>query len=117
MNNKINKYEDIFDNVDVEFIPSFIKLTGVTFEGRQDIIKKLKTNDKLKLIRKSDNKYDKCAIEVISVHGSVGWIPQKYILPLAQEIDNGISWIAKVKNIIGENKDSLGIVIDLITLS
>ena len=53
--------ENIFidTNIDFELIPEVIRLTGVTFEGRQEIISKLNLNEKIYLKRDPFNEYDK----------------------------------------------------------
>lgn len=42
----------------------FLKIVGVTFENRQNLIKKLQVNEELKLVREPNNLFDKNAVAV-----------------------------------------------------
>lgn len=54
------------------------KLVGVTFEGRQDVIKVLTGQEPLRVRRESDNKYDPKAVAV-DVQFGEDWTPIGYI--------------------------------------
>ncbi len=56
----------------------YIKAAGVTFDGRQNIIKKLKIGDKLRFQPEPTNPYDYHAIRIISEDGEcVGYVPKE----------------------------------------
>lgn len=55
-------------------------VAGVTFEGRQEFLKKLFNNcskSVVKFVREPDNKYDQCAIKVVVDGMHVGYVPRK----------------------------------------
>jgi len=111
--------ENIFidTNIDFEPLPEFIKLTGVTFEGRQNIISQLKLNQSIFLKRDPFNEYDKYAIKVFTNYKGkeiqIGWIPKLTAQTLAPEIDAGIKWSGLIGKIIGGNDKNYGILIKL----
>jgi hypothetical protein len=54
-----------------------IRLTGVTYEGRQGIISKLRPHDQITISRDRNNKYDKNAIGIYNNQNqNIGWIPR-----------------------------------------
>lgn len=56
----------------------YIKAAGVTFDGRQEIIKKLKIGDKLRFQPEPTNPYDYHAVRIISEDGeSIGYVPKE----------------------------------------
>jgi|GEM_PF-5464351 len=83
-------------------------VVGVTFEGRQDLIKKLHVGQSIKLVREPENIHDENAIEVIvQDNNSIGYINRdlaKKIAPIMDKnhditmIEGKISSIYQVKN-------------------
>lgn len=106
--------EDMYVNVDMETIPKYAKIAGVSFYDRQRLIESISVGDVLKLKRDYKNEYDKYAIAVCSKAGNVGWIPKYISKVLASELDCGITWLAKVTCITGLDKDTKGVNIELI---
>lgn len=106
--------EDVFVNVDVEIIPEFTKIAGVSFYDRQEIIKQIKVGDTLQLKRDYQNEYDKYAIGVYSNDNNVGWIPKYISQKLAWELDCGLNWVVKVTDITGQDKETKGVNIQLL---
>lgn len=103
-----------YSNCDFEDIPECINLAGVTMENRQNIIAQLDPHTPILLIRDSFNQYDKNAIAVKTINGvMIGWIPKQYASILAPEIDNGISWYAKIDKIVGNEETLRGVSIRL----
>jgi len=111
--------ENIFidTNLDFEYIPEIIKLSGVTFEGRQEIISKLKLDEKIYLKRNPLNEYDKYAIKVFTRYEEkniqIGWIPKSIAKIISPEIDAGVKWSGKINKIIGGNDKNYGILIKI----
>lgn len=108
--------EEMYINVDMDKIPKFTKLAGVSFNNRQDFINDLSETTKIELVRDYKNKYDRCAIGVYNGNVLVGWIPKYISEKLAPEIDSGIRWTANIKNITGIEKDTKGVNIELVCL-
>lgn len=106
--------EDMYYNVDMDDIPKYTKIVGVSFYDRQQIINSLKINQMLELKRDYNNKYDKNAIGVYDKNKLVGWISKQLSEKLAPEIDNGLCWEAIIKQITGNDKDMKGVNIELI---
>jgi len=111
--------ENIFidTNIDFEPLPEFIKLTGVMFEDRQNIISQLELNQSVYFERDPFNEHDRYAIKVITSYEGkdvqIGWIPKLTAQSLAPEIDSGIKWSGVVGKIIGGNDKNYGILIKL----
>lgn len=106
-----------FENFDFEEIPNVIKLSGVSWGERQQVIAKLKPNTPLKMIRDYNNPYDKNAIFISLVDGTqVGWIPKRQAEILAPQLDAGFSWNVTVKEVIGSHETNYGLLINLIHL-
>lgn len=106
--------EEMYLNVDMDMIPKFAKLTGVSFGGKQEIVKTLTNDAELQLKRDYANIYDKNAIGVYSKDVQVGWIPKYLAVKLAPEIDAGIKWHVIVKEVTGQDKDMKGVNVELI---
>ncbi|MBQ4479137.1 MAG: HIRAN domain-containing protein [Victivallales bacterium] len=54
-----------------------LKVAGVTFEGRQEILKGMMGAPRLaRLVREPDNKYDPNAIAVVANGQKIGYIPK-----------------------------------------
>ena len=111
--------ENIFidTNMDFEPIPQLINLSGVTFEGRQDIISQLEIGQVISLVRDPFNKWDKFAIKVFTIYNNrdiqIGWIPKNIAQILAPEIDAGVKWYGIIDKIIGGNDKNWGILVKL----
>lgn len=73
-----------------------LKVVGVTFEGRQEIIKQLSRCDTITLRRESTNRFDKNAIMVMSEKGQVGYIGKDYASILAPLMDGGTQFNASI---------------------
>lgn len=88
------------------------KLTGVTFDGRQENIALLDGNTKLKLQRDRRNTYDFFAVSVLAeVNGSwidVGFIPRPMNKKLCSMLDNGDDLDVVVHRITGGMVSSNG---------
>jgi len=96
------------------------KLVGVTFEGRQDVIKQLKGNEELRFRREPENAYDAnaVAVDVLVYTGDIPnqssleeWIPIGYIArdknsDLAKLLTDGKHATIKMSEITGGGEAS-----------
>lgn len=73
-----------------------LKVVGVTFEGRQEIIKQLNKNDVITIRREPSNRFDINAIAVWSEKGQVGYIGKDYATILAPMMDAGTKFEATI---------------------
>lgn len=85
------------------------KLVGVTFEGRQDIIKMLTGDEYLRVRREPENEYDKKAVAV-DVLIAEEWHPIGYIAKdknsdIAASVDAGNDVLIRIAGITGGGKD------------
>lgn len=91
----------------------YTKVVGVSFEGRQEMVRKLETGQSVTLVRQPENMHDKNAIAVISSNGEqIGFLKAKLSKDLAPLMDNGIQYIAEITSINGNdetNMDTLGV--------
>lgn len=99
------------------------KLVGVTFEGRQDLIKELSGSEELRFRREPDNEYDKNAVAVDAlIKGEVAygedWKPVGYIAKdknteLAKILDDGKHAQVKIGDITGGDDKAYGVNIEI----
>ena len=109
--------EDMFVNVDVEQIPKFTKIAGVSFYDRQQLIAQIKVGDILQLKRDYKNEYDKFAIGIYANNNHIGWMPKYISEKLAWELDCGLKWVAQVMDITGIDKETKGVNIQLLYIN
>lgn len=90
------------------------KLSGVTFEGRQNIIANLLPQTKIYMEQDYHNSYDKNAIGVFIAEGiQIGWIPANLAKELAPKMDDGSEYTAKIRQILGGNEYNYGVEIEV----
>ncbi len=106
--------EQMYHNIDLDKIPNYTKVVGVSFYDRQQVINELSIGDKLFLKRDYKNEHDKFAIGVYFNNKPIGWLSRALAMKLAPEIDNGLYWEAIVTDITGHNNDTKGVNIRLI---
>ncbi|USK48030.1 HIRAN domain-containing protein [Bacillus sp. CMF12] len=91
-----------------------IRLSGVTYEGRQSVIARISEYDSIYLERDYHNRFDENAIGVFHYTGvSIGWIPREVARFLAPQMDDGATIHAKILRIVGGNDLSYGVEIIL----
>ena len=73
-----------------------LKVVGVTFDGRQEIIKQLTRNDAITIRREPTHKFDTTAIAVWSDKGQIGYIGKDYSSILAPMMDAGTKFEATI---------------------
>lgn len=87
------------------------KVAGVSFDGRQRIIRQTRVGESLSLVREPNNPYDRNAIMVLNGSGNqLGFIPKEIASTLASDMDSGSKYIATVTAITGTNPgDTMGV--------
>src|SRR5574344_1400691 len=91
----------------------YTKLSGTSF--RQDAIKKVTTNTKLRLIPRPENEYDQFAIEVQALledgWTQIGWIPKGQNVDMAMWMGEGGSVDIEVSSVTGgtEKAPTMGV--------
>lgn len=87
-----------------------VRLAGVTYEGRQEIIARMNKDNKIQLKRDKNNKYDKNAIGVYTTQNqNIGWIPRDVASALTPSMDSGTIYHIKINKILGGNGYNYGI--------
>ena len=102
-----------------------IKAAGVTYEGRQEVLKYLSQfrpeNLTVTLERDTDNTYDRNAIRIV-VHipylkkkAKIGYVPKAYSSEIARLMDQGVNVRARLLGIIGgySYKETFGALLDV----
>ncbi len=80
------------------------KIAGVTFEGRQDVVRELEVGAKLQVVRQPLNEYDPNAIALLDPHGRpVGFFNKHLAADLAPRIDAGAVYDVEVSDVTGGN--------------
>ena len=87
----------------------FTKIVGVTFEGRQDVLRSLREGDDLMLERQPENPYDANAIAVRYGQLQLGFIRREIARELAPHIDGGRSYRVSITGITGGSGKSIGV--------
>lgn len=94
----------------VKAIDKTTKLSGVTYEGRQNLLAKMSVYDSISLRRDYHNRYDRNAIGVYNTQNqNIGWIPREIAVTLAPDMDSGVQLFTKIKQISGGNGYNYGI--------
>lgn len=73
-----------------------IKLAGVSYGKRQQVISRLEVGSPVRLVRERSNRNDKNAVSVYVGWSSVGWIPAEVAVELAPLLDAGTKYDAIV---------------------
>lgn len=92
----------------------FSKLVGVTFEGRQEVIKVMSEDDPIRVRREADNEYDKNAVAVDVNPGDDLWLPIGYIAKdknsdIAAALDAGKEVSITIASLTGGGKKTYGV--------
>lgn len=89
------------------------KLVGVTFEGRQEVIKVLTGNEQLRVRREADNKFDKNAVAVDVQFGEtwapIGFIAKDKNADIAAALDAGNEVYIAIASLTGGGEKSYGV--------
>jgi single-stranded-DNA-specific exonuclease len=80
------------------------KIVGVTFEGRQRIVARLRVGEEVKLVRDPYNSYDSNAIKVVNMAGQqVGFLSREIVSDLARKMDRGHRYKCTISSVTGGN--------------
>lgn len=80
----------------------YLKVAGVTYDNRQDIIKTLKAGDTLKFRAEINNAYDEYAVSVLTSDGrSIGFIDKEHNRSIHKNLRAGKEYNVEVANITG----------------
>jgi single-stranded-DNA-specific exonuclease len=95
----------------VELRPAlYTKVVGVTFEGRQDVVARLRPGEPLRLVREPANPQDPHAVRVVREDGtSVGYLSAAVAGRLAPQMDRGARYRATVADVTGGGDRYLGV--------
>lgn len=89
-----------------------MKLTGVTFEGRQSYVSRLYSGEELSVRAVDDNPYDENCIELFDPEGnSVGFVPKGRNQEFRSDINKGYVFSAKVEQVTGGGTYNYGVVV------
>lgn len=87
------------------------KVTGVTFEGRQEIIKRLVGNEPCKIVAEPSNRYDPNALAVLVAYDGqvhhVGYVPREIAAEIAPHLE-GEDTLAQLVEVNGGFEQSDG---------
>ncbi|MGV2939612.1 HIRAN domain-containing protein [Mesobacillus sp. LC4] len=79
-----------------------VRLAGVKFEGRQEVINRLSIDDHIYMERDYFNQHDRNAIGVFNEYDeSIGWIPRETAAKLSPLIDGGQEFEVRLNRILG----------------
>lgn len=93
----------------------YTKIVGVSFEGRQNLIKDLKTGEEVFLQRQPENIHDKNAIAIQDANGvQLGFLKAKLSKDLSRYIDKGVEYTATITSVTGLDTDDNHIGVNLI---
>jgi single-stranded-DNA-specific exonuclease len=88
----------------------YTKVVGVTFEGRQEIIKNLEAGDELRLVREAENEYDDSAIRVETEEKEqIGYLNSGLAQHLAPYLDVGFHYQVVISEVTGGEQKNLGV--------
>ena len=88
----------------------YTKVVGVSFEGRQEIIKDMQEGQELQLLREPANPYDNFAIRVETETGTqVGYLNAKLAKHLAPILDGGVTYNVLITSVTGGQDKHYGL--------
>jgi ribosomal protein L37AE/L43A len=97
-------------NLSKGHVEKVFRLSGVTYEGRQNIIANMSVYDQVSLKRDPKNHYDRNAIGVETSYGqNIGWIPKENAKNIAPSMDTGTQYFIKILRILGGNGYNFGV--------
>lgn len=81
--------------------PIFSKIAGVSFEGRQDLIKDLKAGDELQVERDPKNEYDSHAVKILHNKIQIGFINRMLAYEMSKAMSSGLKYKCFVSDVTG----------------
>lgn len=117
------RLDDIFKNAN-DFLQAskigeseyfYTKIVGVSFEGRQELLKGLEIGEVLDLQRQPENQHDKNAIAILKKDGTqLGFLKAKLAKDLARYMDNGWEYSCTVTEVTGLDNDGNNLGVNII---
>lgn len=86
----------------------YSKIVGVTFDNRQQYVRRLVAGQELRLVRDSANPYDHNAIAVYDGPHQLGFLRKEVAESLAPEMDRGVRVRASVEEVTGQDYGNYG---------
>ena len=112
-----NKAKEQLTEIDTsglsEFNTYFTKVVGVTYNGIQSILPKLRSGMLLDFVREPKNSYDKNAIRVECNGKNIGHLSADLAADLAPIVDDGGKITGNITNITGGNGKTYGCNIEI----
>jgi hypothetical protein len=106
--NQQKRYQEKKSYIQGEIIETSV--VGVTFDGRQEFIKKLNIGEPISLIREINNPHDFNAIKVVTENGAhIGYINRELaekIAPIMDKLDNQKEIIGEIHSIYRIKNDT-----------
>lgn len=88
----------------------YSKVVGVTFDGRQEVIKAIQDGEPIELVREPENIHDRNAIKVVDMKGrQLGYLKKEMAYYLGPEMDRGVDFLCHVSEVTGKDKETLGV--------
>ena len=85
-----------------------MKAVGVTYGNRQRVISQLEEGQQLKFVLEPNNKFDKYAIQIMTLSDEpVGYVSKEYNKDLFERISHGQRYVLTVAAITGGGFDSV----------
>lgn len=92
----------------------YTKVVGVTFDNRQEYVKRCYRGQELKLVRDKFNAYDRNAVAVYAQNNQIGFLSRELAEKIAFQIDNGITFRCFVETITGGGYQNYGVNIRIV---
>lgn len=87
----------------------FSKIRGVTWDGRQELIKNLVCGESLGAVREPSNAYDKNAVAIYSVDGQIGYLSKDLAKTISPILERKADVRITVSEVTGQDKEIQGV--------
>lgn len=118
--NKVRVYKDFLEGCSHSSFDGvmFCKVSGVTYDGKQEVLKQVAQDTPIKLERERRNEFDFYAVKVMAYVDlewqSVGYVPASINKEIATTLDTGLQLRARVwKKSGGEGEFFYGLTITI----
>lgn len=91
------------------------KVAGVTFNNRQDLIKVLRMDSKLRILRDRSNQHDFFACKIQALIGTawfdIGFVPKEVNKEIAEELDRFVEFAVTIES--KTDSDPIGLIVKI----
>ena len=94
-----------------------VRVVGVTYEGRQQLLEHVEAGMILSLKREPENMYDHNAIRVVHENSTLGYIPKELARYYAPTMDSGDILLARIRKVYYTGNNVCGTTIDLLRVN